>query len=302
MSVQHHQLQANGLRFHVLVQGPAQGPLALLLHGFPEGAESWLPQMESLAGAGFLAAAPDLRGYGLTDCPEGVDAYRLDQLVEDARALVQGFGRGQAHVAGHDWGAIVGWRLVARHPDLLLTWSALSVPHLVPLAAASREDEDQQLRSSYVRLFRMEGKAEEVLSRDEFSSLRAMFGLGPNPDAVPEPTIEHFARNLARPGRLTAALNYYRANLAGDHWDRLLSDMEPIHTPTQLIWGAHDPALGRRAVMETEKHVEGRYRLEVLEDAGHWLQFEKPAEVSRLLIEWMSRSVPSQKSVGNSSA
>ncbi len=288
MSVQHHQVQANGLRFHVLVEGPAQGPLALLMHGFPEGAESWLPQLEALAGAGFLAVAPDLRGYGLTDCPEDVGDYRLEHLVADARALVHAFGRQQAHVAGHDWGAIIGWALVAAHPELALTWSALSVPHPAPLARAALEDEDQRQRSSYVRLFRMEGIAEEAFSEDGFQRLRAAFHTGPNPQAVPERTIEHFTRNLSRPGRLTAAFNYYRANLATDDWTQLATSFPPVTTPTLMLWGAEDPFLGRRAVMETAQHVKGPYRLEVLEETGHWLQFERPAEIARSLIEWMT--------------
>jgi pimeloyl-ACP methyl ester carboxylesterase len=112
-----------------------------------------------------------------------------------------------------------------------------------------------------------------------------MFTLGPNPDAVPPSVIEHFVRSLQRPGRLTAALNYYRANLAaaGGAWASL-ADIGPITMPTVLLWGDQDPALGRRAAEATAHHVEGRYRLEVLEDAGHWLQFERPREVSAALI------------------
>jgi pimeloyl-ACP methyl ester carboxylesterase len=111
-----------------------------------------------------------------------------------------------------------------------------------------------------------------------------MFTFGPNPDAVPRSVVDHFARSLSRPGRLTAALNYYRANLgAGDGaWAALTQELK-IATPTTLLWGDQDPALGRRGAEATASHVEGPYRLEVLEGAGHWLQFERADEVSKAL-------------------
>lgn len=278
-------VQANGLRFRAMVDGPPDGDLFILLHGFPEGAESWSRQLGPLAAAGCLTVALDLRGYGLSDAPEGVESYRIDHLVEDVRWMIKAFGRPAAHVAGHDWGAIVAWFFAGRHPEMTKTLTALSVPHPAALVAASRDDADQQQRSRYVALFLLEGKAEHVLEDDEYRRLRAMFAIGPNPDAVPSKVIDHFIRSLSRPGRLTAALNYYRANLSqsGGAWEAL-TEIGPIVSPTVLLWGDQDPALGKWAVEETAQHVQGDYRLEVLEGAGHWLQFERPAEVSRALV------------------
>src|SRR5258706_8244233 len=118
-------LTANGLRFRCLAAGPDDGPLALLLHGFPEAAESWSAQLAALAEAGHLAVAPDLRGYGGTDCPEGEDAYGMAHLVADVVGLVDALGRERCHLAGHDWGALVGWSVASHRPERLLTWSAL---------------------------------------------------------------------------------------------------------------------------------------------------------------------------------
>ena len=278
-------VQANGLRFRAMVDGPPDGDLFVLLHGFPEGAESWSRQLAALAAAGCLTVALDLRGYGLSDAPEGVGSYGIDHLVEDVRWMIKAFGRSAAHVAGHDWGALVAWFFAGRYPEMTKTLTALSVPHPAALAAASRDDEDQQQRSRYVALFLLEGKAEHVLEDEEYRRLRAMFMIGPNPDAVPGKVIDHFIRSLSRPGRLTAALNYYRANLAqaGGAWEAL-NKIGPVVSPTVLLWGDLDPALGRRAVEETAQRVQGDYRLEVLEGAGHWLQFERPDEVSRALV------------------
>ena len=276
-------VRANGLRFRTMVDGPPQGELFILLHGFPEGAESWTRQVAALTTAGHLVVAPDMRGYGLTDAPEDKESYTIDHLVEDVAALIRAFGRGSAHVAGHDWGAIVAWFFAARHPQMTRTLTVLSVGHPAAVAAASREDPDQRERSGYVALFLLVGKAEQVLAEDDYRRLRAMFAR-PNPNAVPRSAIDLFARSIARPGRLTAALNYYRANLSptGGAWERL-ADIGPIKTPTVLLWGDQDPALGRRGVEATAGHVDADYRLIVLEGAGHWLQFERPDEVSQAL-------------------
>jgi pimeloyl-ACP methyl ester carboxylesterase len=283
-------VRANSLRFRTMVDGPPDGDMVILLHGFPEGAESWSKQVDALAKAGCLAVAPDLRGYGLSDAPDGVEQYAIGHLVEDVAGIIQAFGRSDAHIAGHDWGAIVAWFFAGRHPEMTKTLTALSVAHPAALAEASRLDEDQRQRSRYVSLFVQEGKAEHVLADEGYRRLRAMYSLGPNPDAVPHVVIEHFVGSLSRPGRLTAALNYYRANLGagGGAWAALAQEVK-ITTPTNLLWGDEDPALGRRAVEATAHHVEGSYRLEVLEGAGHWLQFERPGEVSRSLVRASER-------------
>ena len=286
MTAAQHMVRANGLRFRAMVDGPPDGEMAILLHGFPEGAESWSKQVDALAKAGALAVAPDLRGYGLSDAPERVEQYAIGHLVADVEGIIKAFGRSDAHVAGHDWGAIVAWFFASRHPEMTKTLTALSVAHPAALAEASRVDEDQRARSRYVALFVQEGKAEQVLADEDHRRLRAMFSLGPNPKAVPPTVIDHFVSSLSRPGRLTAALNYYRANLGagGGAWAALAQEVK-ITRPTALLWGDEDPALGRRAVDATEHHVDGTYRLEVLEGAGHWLQFERSAEVSRSLVQ-----------------
>jgi len=284
MTASQHMVQANGLRFRAMVDGPADGEMFILLHGFPEGAESWTKQVDALAKAGHLAVAPDLRGYGLSDAPEGVENYAIDRLVEDVAALIKTFGRSQAHVAGHDWGALVAWFFAGRHPEMTKTLTALSVAHPAALAEASRVDEEQREKSRYVSLFLQEGKAERVLMDEDGRRLGEAFALGPNPDAVPRSVVDHFVRSLSRPGRLTAALNYYRANLGagGGAWAALAQELT-ITSATTLVWGAEDHALGRRAVEATATRVGGPYELVVLEGAGHWLQFERPGEVSRAL-------------------
>jgi len=135
-----HMVQANGLRFRTMVDGPAGGEMVILLHGFPEGAESWSRQVDALAKAGALAVAPDMRGYGLSDAPDRVEDYRMNELVEDVAGIIKAFGRTSAHVAGHDWGAAVAWYFASIHPDMTKTLTVLSVGHPAALADATAQD------------------------------------------------------------------------------------------------------------------------------------------------------------------
>ena len=276
-------VQSNGLRFRVIAAGPTSGDLFVLLHGFPEGAESWSKQVDVLAGAGALAVAPDMRGYGLSDAPDRVEDYAMGHLVDDVVGLIASFGRQSAHVAGHDWGAMVAWFFAIAHPEMTKSLTVLSVGHPAALADAM-EDEDQQTRSRYIDLFLMAGKAERVLGEEDGRRLRGMLG-----GAIPPAVVNHFVRSLERPGRLTAGLNYYRANLSSDHaWTSLRVDT-PVEAPTTMLWGDQDPALGRSQAESTASHVKGGFRLEVLEGAGHWLQFERPDEVGRSLVAALSK-------------
>ena len=273
-------LKANGLRFRYLGAGPDGAPLYLLLHGFPEGAESWLPQLEAFAGdTRYRAVAPDLRGYGGTDAPEGVEHYRMTHLVADVDAVATALGAQRFHLAGHDWGAAIGWAFAIGMPDRLWSYAALSVPHPAPFFAAMAEDEEQRRKSWYIGFFRDGRRAEEALTRDGMKPLRDIYD-----GKLPPEVVDRYVQGFGRPGRLTAALNYYRAAAELRAPDRDLR----VRVPTLMVWGDQDVAIGRKAVEETKPQVEAPYRLAVLEGAGHWLQHEKPAEISRLLVEHAS--------------
>lgn len=267
-------LEANGLGFRALATGPRSGTPMLLLHGFPEGAESWLPALEALEAAGVRAIAPDLRGFGGSDAPEGVESYGMSTLIKDVVALTAALGGGPIHLSGHDWGSALGWSAVTVRPELFRTWTALSVPHPADFFKAIATDDDQRTRSSYMEVFRQVGVAEDLLAADGHARLRAMYQ-GKLPDSL----VDRYIAGFSRPGRLTAALNYYRANSGGGGGlDR------PVAVPTVMIWGDQDVAVNRLAVEATADRVRADYRLHVLEGAGHWLQYERAAEVSRILV------------------
>src|ERR1700694_2300188 len=138
----------------------------------------------------------------------------MSELMADVEALMGALGTARCHLAGHDWGALIGWSLASRRPDLVRSRGALSVGHPTAFLGAMREDEDQRQRSRYIGLFQLPGKAEEVLQADNYARLRAMYRLGADPGgAIPGDLVDRYVAGFSRPGRLTAALNYYRANL-----------------------------------------------------------------------------------------
>jgi pimeloyl-ACP methyl ester carboxylesterase len=271
------------LVFDALAAGPADGELVLLLHGFPQSAEEWRAQLEALGEAGYRAVAPDQRGYSPRARPEEVEHYLPDHLVADVLAVADWLGGHRVHVVGHDWGALVAWRLAGRFPDRVRTLTAVSVPHpFAVVEAMASGSGDQPFRSAYIAFFRQEGLSEKLLLADEGAGLRALFA---NTGYTDRPAMERYVERLLEPGALTAALNWYRA--LGAAW---VVDLGPVTAPTMLVWGTDDPAVGREAADACGRYVEGPYRFEVLEGVGHWVPEEAAADLNRLLLDHLSRS------------
>ncbi len=269
---------AEGLVFDALASGPEGGELVLLLHGFPQSAAMWTPQIEALAGAGCRAVAFDQRGYSPGARPEAVEEYRIGELVGDVLGLAGALRADRFHVVGHDWGAVVAWHVAGHHPKRVLTLTALSVPHPLAFAAAlASPDGDQRRRSAYITFFQQAGAAEDLLLA---GGLAAMLGASGYP-LDPAPSVER----MSAPGALTAALNWYRAMNAR------LALVGPIEVPTLFVWSTADVALGREGAEATAAHVRGPYRFEVLEGVSHWIPEEAPDVLNRLLLEHL---VPAQ--------
>jgi epoxide hydrolase 4 len=263
--------------------------LVILLHGFPEIAHSWRYQLPVLADAGYRAVAPDLRGYGDSDAPADVADYAFPKLVGDVVGLISALGAERAHLVGHDWGGSLAWALAARAPQLVRSLTILNSPH--PVASAeTRQIPEQQQKSWYMLLFQFVGVAEEWLSKDDFANLRSFVfdtaapgTFGPEDRAI-------FCAALARPGRLTAALNYYRANIPPENWLKPPPDLPPITVPTTIIWGEADAYMGGLLLDRSMQKVTGPLTVERLPGVSHWVQQEVPEQVSALLIAALRRS------------
>jgi len=197
--------------------------------------------------------------------------------VADVVGMADQLGADRFHLVGHDWGAAVAWHVAGRHPQRLRSLTALSVPHPAAFARALHGD-DQRQRSSYVDVFRQEGKAEELLLEDDATRLRAMLaGTGLSGD------VDTYVRRMREPGAMSAALNWYRAAEAA-----AIDRLGPITTPTMFVWSTADVALGREGAEATVDHVEGPYRFEVLEGVSHWIPEEAADELNRLLLDHLS--------------
>ena len=255
----------DGVRIHVTATGPADGRRIVLLHGFPDSSQGWREQMAPLARAGFRVLAPDLRGYGRSDCPRGIDAYTLDKLVADVLAVG---GPEPFDLVGHDWGGIVAFAAAAWHPARVRALTILNAPHLDAVPGVLARDRAQIRRSAYVAFFQLTGVAEFLLRRRDFRLLAAMLRVTARPDTFSADRIASYREEWARPGRLTAMLDYYRALVRRSH-----PPLGRIKVPTQILWGMHDPALGY-ALAEASLALCDDGRLTRLEAASHWPQID----------------------------
>ena len=271
MTIENTQMTVGEYTFDVRRAGDG-GDLVILLHGFPETSHMWLPLLEHLAANGYTALAPDLKGYSPGARPEGAEHYAYPVMAEEILAMADALGYGRFHLVGHDHGAGLGWVMVGRHAERIISWTALSVPHIDAFGQAIASNPEQQQRSQYMQFFRQAGTAEAGLSANDFAALRNIWSA-----SAPE-QVEEYLRVLRQPGALTGALNWYRGGLTVER-----QPVGPVSVPTLMIWGNQDQAIGRPGVDATPPLMNGPYRLVEL-DVGHWLIQEAEDDVLREIL------------------
>jgi epoxide hydrolase 4 len=277
-------VQANGLRFAVRTAGSGD-KLALFLHGFPEAWFSWRHQMTHLAQLGYRVWAPDLRGYGDSERPTRVEDYATDRLVEDVAGLIDASGSKDVTLITHDWGGVVGWHFAMAAKRPLSRFVAMNIPHPRLFAKALRKPFGPQLRRSwYVFLFQLPRVPEWYLARQDYRAIRGAFSsMAIDKAAFPRELLDLYARSASTPGALSAMLAYYRAALRHPPGGQTPT----IETPTLLVWGEEDTALGKELTYGTDRFVTDlttRY----VPRCSHWVQQEKPREVNAILEEWLT--------------
>lgn len=277
----HHEGIANGVRLHWVEQG--SGPLVLLLHGFPEFWYSWRRQIAVLAER-FHVVAPDLRGYNLSEKPPS--GYDMETLTEDVSGLIQLFGEQQAAIVGHDWGGAVAWAFAIRHPESVTRLVVLNAPHPARFAEEIRKPR-QLLRSWYILFFQIPLLPELLLGANRcWPLVRLMRRSAVQADTFSDEDLERYRVAMARPGALKAAIAYYRAAVRGRRSMEELAAAGPIQTPTLVLWGEQDQALGKELTYGLERWVPNlqvRYL-----DCGHWTQQERSGDVNRYLLEFLT--------------
>jgi pimeloyl-ACP methyl ester carboxylesterase/2-polyprenyl-6-methoxyphenol hydroxylase-like FAD-dependent oxidoreductase len=267
------------VRLHYVETG--EGPLVVLLHGFPEFWYSWRLQLPVLAAAGYRAVAVDLRGYNGSDRPRGVEAYLLPTLARDIEHLVQALGADSAIVVGHDWGAVVAWELAMRRPQVVERLAILNVPHPERIRDGMRSMR-QLRRSWYIGFNQLPVLPESYFRWGDYSVLRRALRTGSRASRPDE--IERYIAAIARPGALTAAINHYRA--LGRLAIREPNRSRRIDAPVLVIWGEQDPYLGIELAEPDPKWVPN-LQMEQLPDTGHWAQIDRPDTVNSLLVGFL---------------
>lgn len=272
-------LTANGVRLHYVATG--SGPLVLLLHGYPEFWYSYRYQLPALAQSHRVVAL-DLRGYNLSDKPP--DGYDIATLCEDLRGAIAALGEQQADVVGHDWGGVLAWALTMRAPEYVRRLVICNAPHPAAFQRALYSPR-QWLRSSYVGFFQLEGIAEEALARDDYALIRRTFRAADRERAwLTDADIQRYVNAIARPGALTAALNYYRQVVRRGPGS--VGPARVIAAPTLVLWGELDAYIGVEALDGLDRWVDN-LRIERFSTAGHWVNQQEPARVNEALLEFL---------------
>lgn len=280
-------VDANGIQLHVVTEG--DGPLVLLVHGWPEFWWSWRHQLAALAEAGFRAVAVDLPGFGDSDKPDRT----YDEVWVNAclAALVEALAPGErAIVAGHDWGGLLVWPLVRRRPDLFAAVIGVNTPDLPrgTLAPLAVMDKVFTGEPNYIMQFQAYGPADWLLARDVRAWLEALY-LGPatrHPEVFTPEVLDRYIEVFSRPGAITPGLDYYRNMDA--NWHAAADLPERIELPALMICAEHDPVLSPALSEGMEARVPNLSRV-LIEDCGHWTQQEQPEATSAALVEFCRR-------------
>jgi len=290
--IEHEFVKANGLRFHVATCGDGDR-LALCLHGFPECWYSWRHQLPQLAQLGYRVWAPDLRGYGQTDRPTQLADYAIERLLDDVAGLIDASGARSTLLVAHDWGAVIAWYFAMRQPRTLERLVIMNVPHPAVMERVIRAPR-QLLRSWYVLFFQVPRVPEWVMGWDHARAIGDAFrNMAVDKTRFPDEVLDVYRDNAAAPGALNAMVNYYRTLVRGGGAGRQRRlGYPPIDTPTLMIWGERDAALGKDTTYGTDAYVRN-LTLRYLPGVSHWVQQEAPEVVNAMLAAWLSgRPVP----------
>jgi pimeloyl-ACP methyl ester carboxylesterase len=272
----------NGIvKLHAVASGPKDGPVIVLLHGFPEFWYGWHRQIEPLAAAGFRVIVPDQRGYNLSDKPSGVSSYALTELVSDVVAIADQLGQKKIFLAGHDWGAAVAWTTALLHPKRIAKLAVVNVPHPSVMRKFLNTRLRQFRRSWYMFFFQLPWLPETFLSAFDYRVAARSLVRSSRPGTFSPEDLVRYRAAWSQPGALTSMINWYRALFRF----RTKFVNRTVHVPTRILWGERDAFLLSEMAQESLRYCDNA-ELFTFADATHWLQHEEPARVSELLIDF----------------
>ena len=267
-------------RLHYVEAG--EGPLIVLLHGFPEFWYGWRLQIQPLAAAGFRVVAPDMRGYNLSSKPDGVASYAGDQLAADVRGLIHERGAESAMLVGHDWGGTAAWTTAMNHPEVVDRLAILNAAH--PRKLLQGLHHPGQLRKSwYFFFFDLPDLPEAVVHANRWHFFRH-FLHDAHPAYTPE-EIDRYVKAWSQPGASAGMINYYRSSVRQKHAE---AQIRTISAPTLVIWGQRDRYLGQELAEPDHDDVPNLNRVERLPDASHWVHHDEHKRVTQLLTDFFA--------------
>ncbi|TQQ80919.1 alpha/beta hydrolase [Halonotius terrestris] len=279
-------VDTNGIRLHTRQAGPEDGPLVVLLHGFPEFWYGWHRQIEPLAEAGYRVIVPDQRGYNRSDKPDGVASYHIEELAADVVGLIDAADRETAAVAGHDWGAAVGWWLALSHPDRLDSLTTVNVPHPTVMEQTLRNSWSQRFKSWYMLAFQVPMLPEAISKANNCRVLQRGLEDSSRPGTFSATDIEHYREAWTQPGALTAMINWYRAMVRY----RPRPARQQVSVPTLVMWGQEDEFLEAKMADESLDYCDDG-QLVTFPSATHWVLHEKPAATADELLAHLDATV-----------
>lgn len=277
-------IETNGIKLHTAMAGPEDGPLVILLHGFPEFWFGWKNQIQPLAEKGYRVVAPDQRGYNLSDKPEGIDNYTVDHLRDDVIGIIEHFQKEKAIVIGHDWGGAVAWHLAATRPEYVEKLIVLNIPHPKAMPRVLKKNPLQWMKSSYIAFFQLPNLPEKALGMGEFKAMQQSIEQTSNPDTFSKDEMEQYKAAWSQSDALTAMLNWYRAIRRGSF--RQVPETK-IKVPVRIIWGMGDQFLSPMLAKESMSFCE-EVNLAFVGEATHWIQHEQPEIVNRLIDQFIN--------------
>jgi epoxide hydrolase 4 len=275
-------ITTNGIHLNVAQAGPADGPLMILLHGFPEFWYGWRKQIPALAAAGFRVWAPDQRGYNTSEKPPRIRDYTLDKLAADIAGLIEAAGQRRASVVGHDWGGAVAWWLASNNPELIDRLVVVNVPHPWVLRRMLLTNPLQTLRSWYMFMFQLPWLPEWMAERDDWRGVMKGLEASSRPGTFTDADFQEYRRAWSQPGACTAMINWYRAMF---RYGVPRPANRRILTPTLLLWGVHDKFI-RREAADLSLELCDLGRLIFFDTATHWLQHEEADDVNRRIVNF----------------
>lgn len=270
-----------------MIDGPEDGPLVVLLHGFPEFSYGWRKQIPALVARGYRVVAPDQRGYNESSKPSAVADYSLDALSLDIVGLIDAMGRKTAHVVGHDWGAAVAWWMAVKHRERVETLTVINVPHPLVMRRHLLGKPKQMAKSWYMFFFQLPFVPESLIARNNFEGFAKMIVESARPGAFTADDIAVYKEAWRKPGALTGMIAWYRA-IRSQIAQQISAEDARIRMPALVIWGKQDHLLGSEMAAPSVGFCD-RGKLAMIEDATHWVHHEEPDRVNALILEHLGR-------------